>query len=112
VTFPESLASAADPGKRCETFRQSGRAVVLNSTPPRLHYVWPMQVGQTWEQTMLEERPVARQANERVDTVMVEVEETVTVPAGTFKTIKWPVATRRLAPFDTKRGIRWNSSKW
>ena len=37
---------------------------------------------------MLEERPVARQTNERVDAVMVEAEETVTVPAGTFKTIK------------------------
>jgi len=63
-------------------------AIVLKTTPSRLHYVWPMAVGQTWDQTMLEESPVARQTNERVDTVAIEAEETVTVPAGTFKTIK------------------------
>jgi hypothetical protein len=62
--------------------------IVLKSTPPRLHYMWPMTVGQTWEQTMQEERPVARQTAERVDSVTVEAEETVTVPAGTFKTLK------------------------
>jgi hypothetical protein len=37
---------------------------------------------------MLEERPAARTTFERVDTVTVEAEETVTVPAGTFKAIK------------------------
>jgi len=63
-------------------------AVVYRSTPPRLHYVWPMNVGQTWDQTMLEERPAARQTLERIDTMTVEAEETVTVPAGTFKTLK------------------------
>src|SRR2546427_6589382 len=35
-----------------------------------------------------EERPAARQTAERVDTVTVEAEETVMVPAGTFKTLK------------------------
>ena len=35
-----------------------------------------------------DERPAARQTAERVDTVTVEAEETVTVPAGTFKTLK------------------------
>src|SRR5262249_1322529 len=63
-------------------------AVVYRSTPPRLRHVWPMNVGQTWDQTMLEERPVSRQTNDRVDTVTVEAEEAVTVPAGTFKTLK------------------------
>jgi hypothetical protein len=63
-------------------------AIVLKSTPPRLHYMWPMTVGQTWEQTVQEERPVARQTAERVDKVTVETEETVAVPAGTFKTLK------------------------
>jgi hypothetical protein len=63
-------------------------AVVYRSTPPRLHYVWPMSIGQTWDQTTLEERPVARQTLERIDTLTVESEETVTVPAGTFKTLK------------------------
>jgi hypothetical protein len=63
-------------------------AIVLDTKPSRLHYVWPMHVGQTWEQTVQEERPVARQTAERVDAVTVEAEETVTVPAGTFKTLK------------------------
>ncbi len=36
----------------------------------------------------VEERPVARQTIEHVDVVTVEVEETSTVPAGTFKTFK------------------------
>lgn len=62
--------------------------VVLKNTPARFYYVWPMSVGQMWEQTMVEERPKDRQTNERVDTMTVEAEETVTVPAGTFKTLK------------------------
>jgi hypothetical protein len=62
--------------------------IVLKYTPSRFYYVWPMHVGQTWDQAILEERPVARQTTERVDTVTVEAEETVTVPAGTFKTLK------------------------
>ncbi len=63
-------------------------AIVVKNTPSRLNYVWPMHVGQTWEQIILEERPVARETTERVDSVTVEAEETVTVPAGTFKTLK------------------------
>jgi len=63
-------------------------AVVYRSTPPRLFVKWPLEVGQTWDQTTLEERPVARQTLERTDTVTVEADETVTVPAGSFKTIK------------------------
>jgi hypothetical protein len=63
-------------------------AIVVSNTPSRFHFVWPLQVGKTWEQTILEERPAARQTEERVDTVTVGAEETVTVPAGTFKTLK------------------------
>jgi hypothetical protein len=62
--------------------------VVLKNTPARFYYVWPMHVGQTWDQTILEERPKDRQTFERIDMVTVEAEETVTVTAGTFKTIK------------------------
>jgi hypothetical protein len=81
-----------------ETFyRKSDRAfsretvdgvVVIKDTPSRLLYKWPMSVRQTWEQTLSEERPKDRLKSERVDTVTVEGEETVTVPAGTFKTFK------------------------
>lgn len=63
-------------------------SVVLLVTPSRLQYVWRLEVGKTWEQAFREERPVARQTTERVDVVTVEAEETVTVPAGTFKTLK------------------------
>lgn len=63
-------------------------APVLLFTPSRLQYVWPLEVGKTWEQAVREERPVARQTTERMDTVTVEAEETVTVPAGSFKTLK------------------------
>src|SRR5262245_12624880 len=62
--------------------------IVLKNTPSRFQLVWPVQVGKTWEQTVLEERPLARQTIERVEFVTVESEETVTVPAGTFKTLK------------------------
>jgi len=62
--------------------------IVMKHTPSRLNYIWPMYVGQVWDQTILEERPKDRQSDERVDTVMVEAEETVTVPAGTFKTFR------------------------
>ncbi len=61
---------------------------VLKNMPPRLYFVWPIHVGQTWDQTYVEERPAARQTTERVDNVTVEAEETVSVPAGTFKTLK------------------------
>lgn len=63
-------------------------AIVLKLTPSRYQLIWPLHVGKTWEQTTLEERPVARQTLERVDTVTVEAEETVTVPAGSFATLK------------------------
>ena len=70
------------------TMETVDRAVVLKNTPSRLYYVWPMHVGQTWDQTTVEARPVARQTLERVDAVTVEAEEIVSVPAGTFKTLR------------------------
>jgi len=84
-------------GAREIFYRKSDRAssretvdgvIVSKYTPSRVLYKWPMSVGQSWEQTLSEERPKDRQKSERVDTVTVEGEETVTVPAGTFKTFK------------------------
>jgi hypothetical protein len=63
-------------------------AVVLSIKPSRIQLVWPLEVGKTWEQTFVEERPAVRQTVERTDSVTVEAEESVTVPAGTFKTFK------------------------
>jgi hypothetical protein len=62
--------------------------VVLLNTPPRLRYVWPLFVGKTWEQSLREERPSERQTRELGIAATVEAEETVTVPAGTFETLK------------------------
>ena len=64
-----------------------GRTVLTHS-PARLRYVWPLGVGKTWEQPIHEERPTEPRTTERVDVVTVEAEETVTVPAGTFRTLK------------------------
>ena len=63
-------------------------APALLSTPPRLKYVFPLEVGKTWEQNLREDRPSAGGITERVDVVTVETEETITVPAGTFRTLK------------------------
>jgi len=62
--------------------------VVLRETPPRLHYSWPLIVGKTWEQDYKQERPVQRQTVNRSGTWTVETEEGVTVPGGTFKTLR------------------------
>src|SRR4029450_11443630 len=84
-------------GAREIFYRKSDRAtsretvdgvIVSKYTPSRLLYKWPMSLGQSGGQTRAGERPKDRQKSERVDTVTVEGEETVTVPAGTFKTFK------------------------
>ncbi len=62
--------------------------VTMRETPPRPIYSWPLTVGQRWEQTTRLERPVDRQTTERNSVWTVEAEETVTVPAGTFRTFK------------------------
>jgi hypothetical protein len=92
---PATCESRGCTGAREIFYRKSDRAtsretvdsvIVSKYTPSRLLYKWPMSLGQSWEQTLSEERP--SQKSERVDTVTVEGEETVTVPAGTFKTFK------------------------
>jgi hypothetical protein len=62
--------------------------VILRETPSRLAYVWPLTVGKTWEQAHRQERPVDRTTTNRNSLWTVESEETVTVPAGTFRTLK------------------------
>jgi hypothetical protein len=62
--------------------------VVLQYTPARLRYVWPLEVGKSWEQTVHMERPVERQSVERAEVATIEAEETISVPAGTFKTLR------------------------
>ncbi len=47
-----------------------------------------MTVGKTWKMGYREERPQARQTEEVSISCVAESEETVTVPAGTFDTIR------------------------
>lgn len=62
--------------------------VVLRHTPARMSYSWPLAPGKVWDQDTRDERPVDRQTTNRKSTWAVEGEETVTVPAGSFRTFK------------------------
>jgi len=62
--------------------------VVLRDTPSRLGYAWPLTAGRSWDQSHRQERPVDRTTTDRDSLYTVEGEETVTVSAGTFRTLK------------------------
>ena len=62
--------------------------VVNRNTPPRLSYSWPLTVGKAWDQDFRNDLPVDRQTIDRKGTWTVGAEEVVTVPAGTFQTLK------------------------
>ena len=62
--------------------------VVTRERPSRLSYVWPLTVGKLWEQSTVRETPVDRQTINRESLFTVDAEETITVPAGTFRTLK------------------------
>ena len=70
-------------------------ALVRQHSPSRTRYVWPLAVGTTWEQAFREDRPVERRVIEREDVVSVEGEETLTVLAGTFRTLKIAYRNKR-----------------
>jgi hypothetical protein len=58
------------------------------ATPPTRNYMWPLTVGKSWEYSYTRERPLERVTDELIMAGVVEREETVTVPAGTFPTFK------------------------
>ena len=62
--------------------------IVSRDTPSRLNFSFPLTVGKTWEQTYRQERPVDRITRDRDSLYAVDVEESVTVLAGTFRTLK------------------------
>jgi hypothetical protein len=70
------------------TLERVNGVVVIRDTPSRLLYAWPLAVGSTWNQSALRERPVDRQTENRSIRRTVESEEKLTVPAGTFRTLK------------------------
>jgi hypothetical protein len=63
-------------------------AIVTRNVPAQINYAWPLTVGKTWEQSYRQERPAARQTLNRNVVCTVEAEETVSVPAGSFHTVK------------------------
>ena len=70
-------------------------ALINRAVPPKANYVWPLVVGKTWEQAFHEERPQDRQTQDIARTVSVDAEETVTVPAGTFQTLRITARSKR-----------------
>jgi hypothetical protein len=58
------------------------------NTPPRVEYVWPLAIGAIWAQTFRFERPSAGRSYDTSSVTTVDAEERVTVPAGTFRTLR------------------------
>jgi hypothetical protein len=82
-----------------------GGAVVRQDTPSQWRWVnFPMAVGDSWSMKYREERPLDRQTQEVARTCRVEGEETVTVSAGTFPTLR--VVCRN------ERNDAWYSTQW
>jgi hypothetical protein len=67
--------------------REDG-TIISRDVPARTHYMWPLTVGKVWEQSYRQDRPVARQTFNRSVVWTVESEETVVVPAGTFRSMR------------------------
>ena len=62
--------------------------VETRRSPPQEIVRWPLEVGLEWEQTFISERPKERQTNEMQAVCRIESQDTVTVPAGTFRAFK------------------------
>jgi len=78
-----------------------GGEIDTRRTPPRLYFIWPLTVGATWEQTYHFERLSNKHSYDSSYAAGVEGEETVTVPAGTFRTLK--IVNRDAA----KKSVTW-----
>jgi len=63
-------------------------AEVTHNTPPRPQYSWPLAVGKAWEQAVTQENVRDRRTTETIWTWTIEGEETITVRAGTLRTLK------------------------
>ena len=58
------------------------------ATPADLRYVWPLEVGKRWDVTYTLNRLPDRTTDKRQRECEVLARETVSVPAGTFETVK------------------------
>ena len=65
-----------------------GKRLQSRNHPPHQFLDWPLSVGKAWERAFQEERPVTRETRDVLFRYHVEAAETVTVPAGTFQTLK------------------------
>jgi len=84
-------------GRRHIFYRRSDLAFVeehvdgvveRRAVPPALNYAWPLALGRSWEERYTNERPIEQQTDTRSLRSAVEAEETVVVPAGTFRALK------------------------
>jgi hypothetical protein len=63
--------------------------VVRQITPSDWRFVaFPLAVGKSWDMQYREVRPVARETEDVQRRCVAEAEETITVPAGTFATVR------------------------
>jgi hypothetical protein len=67
--------------------REEG-AVVVRYRPPLELLRWPLYVGSSWKQTLVLDRPKDDASADLVSECRVTGEEMVTVPAGSFDTLK------------------------
>jgi hypothetical protein len=72
--------------------RSSGATV---SVPPRPQFDWPLHVGKRWEQTVNTENRADRTSRETRWVWEITAVETVTVPAGTFETLRIVASNQR-----------------
>ncbi|HXD95443.1 MAG TPA: hypothetical protein VN646_02815 [Candidatus Acidoferrum sp.] len=70
-------------------------AVTSVSVPPRPQFEWPLTVGKRWEQVVTLERRQDRTTTETPWSWEVQSEETITVPAGTFRTVRIDARNQR-----------------
>lgn len=68
---------------------------IFKYSPPRLNYVWPLSVGKRWEHEAKEDRERDRQTRNMAWTWTVDSEEHVSVPAGSFETLKVTMRNKR-----------------
>lgn len=71
--------------------------------PPSNWYAWPLSPGKTWELRYTEDKPVDRTTNELARTCRMEAEESITVPAGTFRTLKIVCRNARTGSITSER---------
>ena len=87
-------------------------AVETRHTPPSTWSAWPLTPGKTWEFRFTEEKPIDRRTNERVRVCHVEGEESLVVPAGTFRALKTVCRDPRTGSITSERWYAPQVRQW